>query len=433
MSQLRGQLIQMLTLAAELEHMLCCSYLFAAFSTKRSGEDFAGHANPTPRDFEHASLVINWTQSVSFVARQEMEHLALVNNILMAIGGAPHFRQPNFPFPERHFGMPLTLEPLSLPVIERFVAFERPEDLRHSPPVSIANQVGDPTSPTPVFFKSFGALYAQIRATLVAFPGPDEALFVGPRQAQVDGAQLNLDFPRLGKLGGVYGITIFPITDRASAIRAIDLIVEQGEGGPPLSDDDTDYEADHYARFLAIKAEMEALLSEHDDFAPAHNVLPNPVLYIEEAPPGANRVSAEPARRVMDLFNAAYEMTLRLLTQLYAGAHSDPAEASALRYAAFFPMMTMVIRPLGEILVTLPAHEPDDGTRAGPSFEAYTSLSVVSDAATSRIVLQEFFDDMADKGARLATQDIHPRLAYVAESLALIAARFRQMTMPGGQ
>ncbi len=435
----RGQLIEMLTMAAELEHMLCCSYLFAAFSTRRSGADFAGDGDPTPRDLEHASLVIEWTQTVSFVARQEMEHLGLVNNLLVAIGGVPHFRQPNFPFCEKHFQMPITLEPLSLETIERFIHFEKPEDLTLRPLPLIANQVGDPASPSPLVFTSFGMLYRSIRWAIENFPGGDAALFIGPPQGQVDGAQLNIDFPRLGELGGVYGITLFPITDTASAVRAIDLIIEQGEGGGleplrPPGDPETglDAEADHYDRFLAIRAQMQKLADAGDGFAPAHNLLHNPVLYVEKAPPGANRVSAEPARKVMDLFNAAYETTLRLLTQLYSGANFDAQEAAALRYAAFFPMMTMVIRPLGEILVTLPARDPDDGTRAGPSFETYTSLGVVSDHASARIVLQELFDEMAGKCRRLSTAGIHPRLGYVAESLALIAARYRNMTAPRG-
>ena len=37
------------------------------------------------------------------VAAQEMLHLALANNLLTAIGAAPHFRRPNFPQSGRYY------------------------------------------------------------------------------------------------------------------------------------------------------------------------------------------------------------------------------------------------------------------------------------------------------------------------------------------
>jgi hypothetical protein len=37
------------------------------------------------------------------VASEEMLHLALVQNVLPAIGAAPHLTRPNLPAPARHY------------------------------------------------------------------------------------------------------------------------------------------------------------------------------------------------------------------------------------------------------------------------------------------------------------------------------------------
>ena len=50
---------------------------------------------------------------VAHVATDEMLHLALVQNLLSAIGAAPHLARPNLPAPARHYpaGVNLTLVP----------------------------------------------------------------------------------------------------------------------------------------------------------------------------------------------------------------------------------------------------------------------------------------------------------------------------------
>src|SRR4051812_15823199 len=78
----RGQLIFLLREAAELEHGIMCQYLFAAFSMKEStAEGLADH---------QLEAVNRWRTVILEVAHQEMLHLALVENLLTAIGAAPH-------------------------------------------------------------------------------------------------------------------------------------------------------------------------------------------------------------------------------------------------------------------------------------------------------------------------------------------------------
>jgi len=83
----REALIYMLCEAAELEHGIMCQYLFAAFSLKQREDE-----GLTAQELE---TVTRWRRVVSHVATEEMLHLALVHNLLSAIGAAPHFGRPN--------------------------------------------------------------------------------------------------------------------------------------------------------------------------------------------------------------------------------------------------------------------------------------------------------------------------------------------------
>jgi hypothetical protein len=101
----REALYYMLCEAAELEHGIMCQYLYAAFSLKQSQDEGLTAAE--------AKAVQGWRQRISHVATQEMLHLSLVQNLLSAIGGAPHLSRPNFPHPASHYpaGVHLTLLP----------------------------------------------------------------------------------------------------------------------------------------------------------------------------------------------------------------------------------------------------------------------------------------------------------------------------------
>ena len=90
----REALIYMLCEAAELEHGIMCQYLFAAFSLKEREDE-----GLTPDALE---AVLRWRQAIAHVATEEMLHLALVQNLLSAIGAAPHLARPNLPAPARH-------------------------------------------------------------------------------------------------------------------------------------------------------------------------------------------------------------------------------------------------------------------------------------------------------------------------------------------
>src|SRR5437762_12978392 len=104
----REALIYMLCEAAELEHGIMCQYLYAAFSLKQSPDE--GLTS------EEAEAANRWRKHISHIATQEMLHLSLVQNLLSAIGAAPHLSRPNFPQPASHYpaGVTLALLPFDI-------------------------------------------------------------------------------------------------------------------------------------------------------------------------------------------------------------------------------------------------------------------------------------------------------------------------------
>src|SRR6201988_3302687 len=85
----REALIYMLCQAAELEHGIMCQYLFAAFSLKQRADEGLTE--------EGVEAVTRWRRAIAHVATEEMLHLALVQNVLSAIGAGPHLTPPNLP------------------------------------------------------------------------------------------------------------------------------------------------------------------------------------------------------------------------------------------------------------------------------------------------------------------------------------------------
>ncbi len=85
----RERLIHALYEAAELEHNLMCTYLYAAFSLKDGTEEGLTQ--------EEAAAVESWRRAILGVAVDEMGHLTAVWNITSALGGSPRFGRANFP------------------------------------------------------------------------------------------------------------------------------------------------------------------------------------------------------------------------------------------------------------------------------------------------------------------------------------------------
>ena len=363
----RNELIRLLTEAAAVEHSLMCQYLFAAFSLKqRTGEGLSEN---------QLTDVVGWERLILSVARQEMEHLGLVTNMLSAVGGAPQLLHPTFPYGTHLFGGEMALMPFSVDTVKRFVCFERPETIKPEDAFCAAPGVRPPGA----IYATVGELYAQIETALKEADAGAEPLFIGPPGAQVGGGVLGTDFPRLGAMGGGYDVYMRPVTDLASALKALERIIEQGEGTPG------DHEYSHYHRFSQILAELDQAKS---GFAPARKVVPNPALATTAGP--RSTIVTHPATcAVMEVFDAAYRTMLLALTRLFAHTDESKDDLAVLRSVAFFPLMTMAVRPLAELLTEMPAFRGDDEWKAGASFDPVGTIAFLPHREAAWTVLAE--------------------------------------------
>src|SRR5215475_4893992 len=188
----REALIYMLCEAAELEHGLMCQYLFAAFSLKQNrAEGLAA---------EELDAVRRWRRVISHVATQEMLHLALVQNLLAAIGAAPHLNRPKLPTPARHFpaGVTLMLVPFGEPALCHFMFLERPEGMELEGARGIDAPIHEAVPllaecdivPQLQDFATVGHLYRSIEQglTRLAEKFGEQHLFVGAPRAQATSA-----------------------------------------------------------------------------------------------------------------------------------------------------------------------------------------------------------------------------------------------------
>jgi len=396
----RDDLIHLLSEAAETEHMLCCQYLFAGCSLRTEG-----------LTWEQQAVVHDWGLLLFTIARQEMEHLGLVCNLLTSLGAAPHFVRPNFPQGPKYFPVPMKLERLSEASIRRFIRFERPtSEGRDDEP-----QPGPEFVPSAIH--SIEDLYDRISTAIDEIPLTDAELFVGPPNGQVDGNLLHVNWPRPGALGGIWDVTLFDILDRPTAQKAIELIVEQGEGAPQ------DTEFTHYRWFCEMLEQYRALKHADPEFDPARPVVENPCLYVHDDAPHARLVTHPTAREVLDLFNGVYELLLLLLIRLYAHTDEDTDEVTALAYA-LFPLMTQVMRPVAMLLTTLPADEHGGPERAGPGFEITRAVHFLPHRQSALALLDERFKSLSAQALALGEAGVSPRLSSIGANLEIMAAKF---------
>jgi Ferritin-like len=191
----RTELYYYLQKAVELEHSTIPPYLTALFSL------MPGY-NDEIRQLIHSIVV------------QEMLHMTIDGNILIAIGGQPQINSPDF-IPQYPGPLPMSIggkdfivgiEAFSKPlVLNTFMVIEEPE---HPIPVkTLAVAAAEPE------FATIGEFYDAVKRKIDELG--DSIFTVGP-----DKQVLNLFPPN----------RLFPIVDRTSAKRGIDIIVVEGEG-----------------------------------------------------------------------------------------------------------------------------------------------------------------------------------------------------------
>jgi hypothetical protein len=425
----RDELIYLLCEAASVEHSLMCQYLFCGFSLKVNVSEGVTD--------EQMNQICNWERFILMVARQEMEHLGLVCNLLSAIGAAPYFSHPTFPYPTSLYRHSMSLDRFSAQTLKKFICFERPRgvDPRHAfcfePDLQIKGLI-DVVAPSPLPYETVGELYEALRRGFENVAKRNSNLFIGPLSTQVTGDELLTNFVRKGATGGGYDIFMAPVTNLESALKVIDLIIHQGEA-TKVDPKCEEFELSHFRVFQRIYCDLLKIRDAHPQFEPARAVVSNPVLYPDAGRPGQTKITDPNSRAVLDLLDGAYGLMLLLLLRFFSHVDENKALFEEVRAAAFFPFMTMVIRPLTEVLTSLPAYEHGGPERAGPSFEVYPNVSLVPHTRSAWRVLYERFEELADDAKQISQRTQMPeRVAYIAESLELIRRRLASVLHPLG-
>jgi hypothetical protein len=396
MIKTREELLMALTEASELEHGLACQYLFAAYSIKLPND-------PGLTDAQKAKLS-QWRRQIVRIAKEEMEHLATVTNLLSAIGGAPHFRRPIFPQPAKFYppDIPFWLERFGVESLSRFVRFEQNE-----------KAPGPEAAPAPgeVPYKHVGELYAEI---IEAFKTLPEAELFLNTAAQDVGLASGPVHPARGD-------------NRAQAVAALTALMHEGEAYvEPV-------EWSHYKAFFTILKELKAELTAQPTFEPARRVLKNPLTRDHRGVTGGNLITNLNTRAAVELFNCLYTSMMLMFEQYFGFGGETAAQREALKNA-LLDMMRSVIKPLALLLTGLPAIEgEDDSEMAGPSFEFYGQyrVSPIPKVAWTVLIekLTKEIKDATDLAAKYASTPAgDPGLASVAEAVtqlrdALQAAR----------
>ena len=399
----RERLIFALCEAAELEHTLMCTYLYAAFSLKNGEAD-----GLTARE---AEAVARWRRCITEVAIDEMGHLVAVWNITSALGGSPFFGRDNFPigFGRMPAGIVVKLAPFNPETLQHFVYLERPqgsdepEGKGFEPERRFLRGIDAPLlTPMPMDYDTVGVFYNELGDSLRRFVEMigEKAAFCGEPTLQLSPAEVDLKGAER-------------VICSKTALAAFDAIVVQGEGAPK------DAEHSHFARFCKMRAEYRELLAANPGFMPSFPAAHNPVL--RRPPRPENRVWLDNPRAsaCVDVANASYMLMLRLIGYSYAVPAPRPEKALAVDLAIDL-MHTVTL--LGERAARLPAGPSNPDCNAGMSFTALRDAAPLPDRASAHRFFVERLQELAT-GARRLCSDPDEHATRAADRLADLAAR----------
>src|SRR5215471_7791280 len=115
----RLKAINLLQIAAEVEHALMAQYLYAAYSLDEAFAQGEG---------ETTSKIDRWKRDLRLIARQEMAHFVTVQNLLISLGAEVYVnRENNFSEHPDTYPFPVRFEKFNRNSLARYVATEAPD------------------------------------------------------------------------------------------------------------------------------------------------------------------------------------------------------------------------------------------------------------------------------------------------------------------
>jgi CDGSH-type Zn-finger protein/uncharacterized Fe-S cluster protein YjdI len=402
----REGLLHALYEAAELEHNLMCTYLYAACSLK-DGEAEGLSAT-------QAAAVARWRRAILDVAIDEMSHLVTVWNITSALGATPRFGRGNFPLDPGVLpaGVVVRLAPFNAATLQHFIHLERPahstepDGAGYAPEFQFSRAVRKTRlTPMGLDYDTVGAFYAALSAglrALVARRG-EAAVFCGDPALQLSVAEAGLPAAR-------------PVICARTALAAFAAIVEQGEGAQADAADS------HFHKFTAIRAEHAALRADDPDFEPAFPAAVNPVLRTPMRPAGRVWIEDEAAAATADVANAAYGLMLRLIAYAYQVPRPAPDKSLAVDLALG---LMRAFTPLAQRTARLPAGPSHPQCHAGVSFVALRDAAPLPPGPGARRYFTERLGELMAAAAALGpAQD--PRIGAALRAFTDLERRARQ-------
>lgn len=323
-------LYRALQFAIELEHSTIPPYLYALYSLDPA------------RNASIYSLILS-------IVKEEMLHMSLACNILNAIGGHPVIDKAKF-IPQYPGTLPgsvqqgliVGLRAFTREVVnDTFMVIEEPEDPLNFP---VRQAMLAAAAPPP---RTIGQFYDCIKSEIVTM-SKHRNIFTGDRRKQ-----LTVGFTDLIAVDSI-----------ESAVKAIDLIVEQGEGTTTSPLDPQDLPA-HYYRFAEIyygKQLIRNLNPRPGEPAFVYGGAPIPfdprgVTPLVTNPKASDYPVGSQAADTNNNFNFTYTSMLKSLHQVFNGQPDRIAPAVQLMES-----MKLQVRYLTTI-------EVSNGLYAGPSFQ----------------------------------------------------------------
>jgi hypothetical protein len=412
----REHLLSTLAEASELEHNLMCLYLYAVFSLKQSTTE-----GVTELELEH---IQKWRKAIMEVSIQEMSHLALVANLTTAIGGSAHFYRPAFPVKPGYFPSDFVVElaPFNMTTLDHFIFLERPEDekieesedfkpeqeyVRSAPHGRLMAHSGD--------YETVGQLYEAIEYGIEYLSRElgESKLFCGSLALQLAPPELELE-----------GLTL--INDKASALTAIQTIVEQGEGARNQT-------GSHFEKFQNIKKEYEELLKKNPEFTPNRPSARNPVMRKPVQNAGTVWVNHPTSSLFLDLGNALYSLMLRFLTQVYSVEQRTPEAKKTLLEGAFSLMHSIGVA--GSLISKLPATLENSGPNAGLSFALNRHFNPLELSSEKRVLserLQQLLETIVHLKKISQTEDSSEALQKIESALVKLRSSVSESDLAEG-
>ena len=323
--------------AIELEHFTIPPYLCALYSLD------AGR-NPEA------------TELVSSVLVEEMLHMTLAANLLNAVGGRPQLDNPKMlqgyprPLPHSDRSLEISLFRFGPEAIDTFLKIERPSPTGAPPEGDNYETIGQ-------FYDAIKRGFRELSATV-----GEANLFCGDPARQITDQHFYSG-----------GGRIIAIDNLATALAALEEIVEQGEGANHIQvwDGDNDVfhperdQVAHYYRFQELKLGRRYCRGDTPRSGPTGD--PISVDWEGVRPMGTNPRTSDhptgsPIRAAQEEFNQSYCGLLQLLERALDGAPQMLGSAIGTMYT---------LKAQAQALMQIPI---EGGlTTAGPTFEFVAS------------------------------------------------------------